>query len=99
LNNDNDLVNVMLAVLFNKENNSTAHGNQINLSRSNENTFSHLSPDTEHLHTDLVENSPARMRTLTKDAIRASQQNMIANIEYIVENGNIEKNKKGTEIF
>ncbi len=39
------------------------------------------------------------MRTLTKDAIRASQQNMIANIEYIVENGNIEKNKKGTEIF
>jgi hypothetical protein len=53
---------------------------------------------TERLHKDLVENSPARLRTLTKEVIKASQKNMIANIDYINENGNIAK-KRAQKIF
>jgi hypothetical protein len=62
--------------------------------RINENTFTFLYPVAEKSHQDISNNSPSKLQMHTQNTIQASWKNMVDNVKYIIENGNIENNKE-----
>ncbi len=65
---------------------NTPTNNSHDLSRFNENTLLFLSPSTKRLHQDIAENSPANLHHHNSESIRASWKNIIANVDYLIEN-------------
>ncbi len=77
----------------------TQTNNSHDLSRFNENTLSFLSPSTKRLHQDIAENSPANLPHHNSESIRASRKNIIANVDYLIENGKIENDPESAMLF
>jgi len=69
------------------------------ISRFNDNTLSFLSPSTTRLHKDVAENSPANLLHHNSESIRASRKNIIANVDYVIENGRIENDPESAMLF
>jgi hypothetical protein len=78
---------------------NTPTNNSHDLSRFNENTLSFLSPSTKRLHQDIAENSPANLHHHNSESIRASRKNIIANVDYLIENGKIENDPESAMLF
>ena len=78
---------------------NTPTNNSHDLSRFNENTLSFLSPSTKRLHKDIAENSPANLPHHNSESIRASRKNIIANVDYLIENGKIENDPESAMLF
>ncbi len=57
------------------------------LTRYDKNSYSHFSPSTHQFQKDIAENSPSKVYMPIAQMIRVSQENMHANIQYIVNNG------------
>jgi hypothetical protein len=53
-----------------------------------------LTPVAQKLHQNISNNSPSKLKMLTQNTIQASQKNMVNNIQYIIEHGNIENNER-----
>ena len=66
--------------------------------RLNDNSHSHLSPQTKKLHKDIKNTCESQMNLETSETIVASTKNMIHNINYIMNHGDILNNKKCAEI-
>ena len=73
--------------------------NHNDLSRFQNNIMSYVSPMTKLLHNDLEENSPSRIRHHNAVSLRESRKNMISIIDYIIENGNIDKDPQSAMLF
>jgi hypothetical protein len=69
------------------------------ISRFNDNTLSFLSPSTKRLHQDIAKNSPANLLHHNSESISASRKNIIANVDYMIENGNIENDLESAMLF
>jgi hypothetical protein len=69
------------------------------ISRFNDNTLSFLSPSTKRLHQDIAVNSPANLPHHNSESIRASRKNIVANVDYVIENGRIENNPESAMLF
>ena len=54
---------------------------------------------TKRLHNDIKENSPSRLRHHNALSLRASRKNMISIIDYIIDNGNIDKDPQSAILF
>jgi hypothetical protein len=78
---------------------NTPRNNSHDISRFNENTLSFLSPSTKRLHQDIAENSPANILHHNSESIRASRKNIIANVDYLIENGRIENDPESAMLF
>lgn len=66
------------------------YNNKINSSTNNE---------TMRLQHDLEEHSPAKVRIPTEEQMRESRKNMIGNIDYIMQYGNVSGNPETAEIW
>jgi len=78
---------------------NTPRKNSHDISRFNDNTYSFLSPSTKCLHQDIAENSPANLPHHNSESIRASWKNIIANVDYLIENGRIENDPESAMLF
>jgi len=78
---------------------NTPRKNRHDISRFNDNTLSFLSPSTKRLHQDIAENSPANLPHHNSESIRASRKNIIANVDYLIENGRIEKDSESAMLL
>ena len=78
---------------------NTPRKNSNDISRFNDNTLSFLSPSTKRLHQDIAENSPANLPHHNSESIRASRKNIIANVDYVIENGRIENDPESAMLF
>ena len=78
---------------------NTPRKNRHDISRFNENTLSFLSPSTTRLHKDIAENSPANLLHHNSESIRSSRKNIIANVDYVIENGRIENDPESAMLF
>jgi len=78
---------------------NTPRKNRHDISRFNDNTLSFLSPSTKRLHQDIAENSPANLPHHNSESIRASPKNIIANVDYLIENGRIENDPESAILF
>ena len=78
---------------------NTPRKNSNDISRFNDNTLSFLSPSTKRLHQDIAENSPANLPHHNSESIRASRKNIIANVDYLIENGRIENDPESAMLF
>ena len=77
----------------------TPRKNSNDISRFNDNTLSFLSPSTKRLHQDIADNSPANLPHHNGESIRASPKNIIANVDYVIENGRIENDPESAMLF
>jgi len=73
--------------------------NHNDLSRFENNVMTYVSPMTKHLHDDIEENSPSRIRHHNAVSLRASRKNMISIIDYIIDNGNIDEDPQSAILF
>ena len=78
---------------------NTPSKNKNDISRFNDNTLSFLSPSTKRLHQDIAKNSPANLLHHNSESIRASRKNIIANVDYMIENGDIENDLESAMLF
>jgi hypothetical protein len=60
----------------------------------NENTFTFLSPIAQKMHQTISNNSPSKLKMHTQNNIQASRKNMVDNIQYIIEHGNIANDER-----
>jgi hypothetical protein len=51
------------------------------------------------LHSDILKNSPANLSHHNNDTIRASRKNMLTNIDYMIDYGELMNNPKAANIF
>ena len=61
--------------------------------------MTYVSPSTKHLHDEIVENSPSRIRHHNAGSLRASRKNMISIIDYIISNDEIEEDPQSAIMF
>ena len=73
--------------------------NHNDLSRFQNNIMTYVSPMTKRLHNDIEENSPSRIRHHNAVSLRESRKNMISIIDYILDNGNIDKDPHSAILF
>ncbi len=83
--------------LFGEVNSPSKNRNDI--SRFNDNTLLFLSPSTKRLHQDIADNSPANLLHHNSQSIIASRKNIIANVDYMIDNGNIENDPESAMLF
>jgi hypothetical protein len=88
-----------LESLFEQVTSPTRTGHQSEIARFNDNTLSYISPQTKKLHSDIFKNSPANLSHHNNDTIRASQKNMLTNIDYMIDYGELMNNPKAAKIF
>ena len=69
------------------------------LARFTDNFVSHISPASRQLHKDIFDNSPANLHIHNTDTLRASRKNIIENIQYNIDHGNVTHNPKVANIF
>ena len=69
------------------------------LSRYQNNIHCSTHDETLRLQNDLEHHSPAKARIPTEDQMRESRKNMIGNIDYIMQYGNVTGNPKTAEIW
>jgi hypothetical protein len=77
----------------------TKTGHQSEIARFNNNTLSYLNPETKKLHSDILKNSPANLFHHNNDTIRASRKNMLTNIDYMIDYGELMNIPKAAKIF
>jgi len=78
---------------------NTPRKNSNDISRFNDNTLLFLSPSTKRLLQDIAENSPANLHHHNSESIRASRKNIIAIVDYVIENGRIENDPESAMLF
>ena len=69
------------------------------LSRLTDNFLSHISPASRQLHKDIFDNSPTKLNMHNTDTLKASRKNMLENIQYIIDYGNVTENPKVAKMF
>ena len=69
------------------------------LARYNNKIHSSTNNETMRLQHDLEEHSPAKVRMPTEEQMRESRKNMIGNIDYIMQYGNVTGNPETAEIW
>jgi hypothetical protein len=67
--------------------------------QTNENTFTFLSPIAQKLHQNISNNSPSKLKMHTQNTIQASRKNMVDNIQYIIEHGNIANSERVGQLW
>ncbi len=77
----------------------TKTGHQSEIARFNDNTLSYINPQTKNLLSYILKNSPANLSYHNNDTIWASQKNMLTNIDYMIDYGELVKNPKAAKIF
>jgi hypothetical protein len=85
--------------LFEEVTTPTKTGQQNEIARFYENTLSYISPQTKTLHSDILKNSPANLSHHNNDTIRVSWKNMLTNINYMIDYGQLMNNPKAAKIF
>ncbi len=70
----------------------TRTGHQSDLARFNNYTLLYISPQTKRLHSDILKNSPANLSHHNTETIRASRKNMLTNIDYMIDYGELMNN-------
>ena len=66
---------------------------------TSDNTTQYMSPASRQLHKDIYENSPAKICRHDTQTLQASRKNMLENIQYILDYGNVHGNAKAADIF
>ena len=69
------------------------------LSRFQNNIMTYVSPMTKRLHNEIQENSPSRLLHHNAVSLLESRKNMISIIDYIIDNGNIDKDPQTAILF
>jgi hypothetical protein len=88
-----------LESLFEQVTSPTKTGHQSEIARFNNNTLLYISPQTNKLHSYFLKNSPANLSHHDNDTIRASRKNMLTNIDYMIDYGELMNNSKAAKIF
>jgi len=78
---------------------NTPSKNRNDISLFNDNTLSFLSPSTKRLHQDIAENCPTNLLQHNSESISASRKNIIANVDYMIDNGNIVNDPESAILF
>ena len=66
---------------------------------TSDNTTQYMSPASRQLHHNNYENSPANICHHNTQTLQASRKNMLENIQYILDYGNVHGNAKAADIF
>ena len=66
---------------------------------TSDNTTQYMSPASRQLHKDIYDNSPAKICRHDTQTIQSSRKNMLENIQYILDYGNVPGNAKAADIF
>ena len=66
---------------------------------TSDNTTQYMSPASRQLHKDIYDNSPAKICRPNTQTLQASRKNMLENIQYILDYGNVHGNAKAANIF
>jgi hypothetical protein len=96
---DESPIEKSLESLFEQVMSPTKTGHQSEIARFNDNTLSYLSPQTKKLHSDILKKSPANLFHHNNNTIRASRKNMLTNIDYMIDYGELMNNPKAAKIF
>ncbi len=96
---DESPIKKSLESLFEQVMSPTKTGHQSEIARFNDNTLSYLSPQTKKLHSDILKNSPENLFHHNNDTIRALWKNMLTNIDYMIDYGELMNNPKAAKIF
>ena len=81
------------------DNTDDATGNPDDMLRMNENAINFLSPVAEKLPQEISNNSPSKLKMHTQNTILASRKNMVDNIQYVIDHGNIANNERVGQIW
>ncbi len=96
---DESQIEKSLESLFEQVMSPTKTGHQSEIARFNDITLSYISPQTKTLHSDILKNSPANLSHHDNNTIRASPKNMLTNIDYMIDYGELMNNPKAAKIF
>ena len=66
---------------------------------TSDNTTQYMSPASRQLHKDIYDNSPAKICRHDPQTLQSSRKNMLENIQYILDYGNVHRNAKAADIF
>ncbi len=98
---ESESINLCLDSLFNNKTGIYYEGRDLtdDMLRTNENTFTFLSPIAQKLHQKISNNSPSKLNMHTQNTILASRKNMVDNIQYIIEYRNIANNERVGQLW
>jgi hypothetical protein len=96
---DESPIEKSLESLFEQVRSPTTTGQQNEIARLNDNTSLYISPQTKILHSDIFKNSPANLFHHNNNTIQASWKNMLTNIDYMIDYGELMNNSKAAKIF
>jgi hypothetical protein len=89
---DESPVKKSLESLFEEVTTPTKSGHQNEIATFYKNTLLYISPGTKKLHSDIFKNSPANLSNHNKDTIQVLGKNMLTNIEYMIDYGQLVNN-------
>ncbi len=98
---ESDSINLCLDATLDNETGSYDEGRDLadDMLQTNKNTFFFLSPIAQKLHQNNSNNSPSKLKMHTQNNIFASRKNMVDNIQYISEQGNIANNERVGQLW
>jgi hypothetical protein len=93
---ENESINLCFDATFDNKTGSYDEGRDLtdDMLQTYKNTFTFLSPIAQKLHRKISNNSRSKLKMHTQNTILASRKNMIDNIQYIIEHGNIANNER-----
>ncbi len=77
----------------------TKTGCQNEIARFYYNTLSYISPGTKKLHSDIIKNSPANLSHHNNNTIQVLQKNMLTNIDYMIDYGQLINKPQAAKIY
>jgi hypothetical protein len=93
---ESESINLCLDATYDNETGICDEGRDLmdDMLRTNKNTFTFLSPIAQKLHQKISNKSPSKLKMHTQNTILVSRKNMVDNIQYIIEHGNIANNER-----
>jgi hypothetical protein len=98
---ESESINLCLDATFDNKTGSYDEGRDLtdDMLQTNKNTFTFLSPIAQKLHQKISNNSQSKRKMHTQNTILASWKNMVDNIQYIIEHGNISNNERVGQLW
>jgi hypothetical protein len=98
---ESESINLCLDATFDNKTGSYDEGRDLTdvMLQTNKKTFTFLSPIAQKLHQKISNNSPSKLKMHTQNTILASQKNMVDNIQYKIEHGNIANNERVGQLW
>jgi hypothetical protein len=94
---DESLCKKSLESLFEEVTTQTKTGHQNEIARFYKNTLSYISPGTKKLYSDIIKNSPANLSHHNNNTIRVLRKNMLTNINYMIDYGQLFNNPQASK--